>query len=37
MQVLVVMKDTGMHASAKKILEEIGYKGASSVDSLVSR
>jgi len=27
-QVLVVMRDSGLHASAKKVLEEIGYKGA---------
>lgn len=29
MQVLYVMKDTALHAPAKKLLEDIGYKGAS--------
>lgn len=29
-QVLYVMKDTALHAPAKKLLEDIGYKGASS-------
>ena len=28
-QVLYVMKDTALHAPAKKLLEDIGYKGAS--------